>query len=337
MSSNVYGIDLGGYNLKELCKYNGRILNEKNIVAVMDENQLYAYGDDAFAMYEKAPDNIKVSFPVKGGVISEYAYEQTMLAEFLDARTRGRIKGAEFVVAVPANITEVERKSFFDLLYKCRARAKSVLVCDKSIATAVGLGIDVNRPEGNLVIDIGADTTEMAVISLGGMVVSELKHFGGNRLDDSIIGFIRREYSLLIGKKTACFLKETLGNAYPGAKESVTIVGQDVVNGLPIEMEIKAATVYEAIKQDLDEMCQTLKMLLERINPELARDIVNSGIYLTGGASRIKELDKLFSEVSGIKVNLSENPEESAARGLIKIVSDNKYSRIPYTMKKKFF
>ena len=207
-------------------------------------------------------------------------------------------------------------------------------MCEKPIADAVGLGLDVNEPTGIMIVDMGADTTEISVISLGGLVLSDLMHFGGNRLDESIISHIRKEFNLIIGQKTAKALKETIGSGLPGREESMVVVGRDVVSGLPIEMEITADVVYEAMKGNLESICTSIKMILEKTPPELAKDIIHSGIYITGGGSMIDSLDKLFEQITNIKVNTCEQPEESAARGLVKIVSDSKYKRLPFSMKK---
>lgn len=337
MSSNVYGIDLGTNNLKVFCKASGTIMNEKNTVAIVNKNQLYAYGDAAYAMYEKAPDTIQISFPVVGGVIAEYNFLQTMIFEFLEKNSKGKVRGADFIVAVPTDITEVEKKAFFDMFYKSKVKPRLVQVCDKPIADAVGLGLDVNEPIGVMLVDIGADTTEISVISLGGLVLSSLLHFGGNQLDESIIAYVRKNNNLLIGKKTACALKESIGSALPGSEATMSIVGRDVVSGLPLETEINATQVYEAMQTDLNDICNSIKMTLEHTPPELARDIIHSGIYITGGSSRIQKLDELFASITGIKVNTCEDPEECVARGLIQIVSDNKFRQLAYTLKAKVY
>lgn len=337
MSSNVYGIDLGTNNLKVFCKSSGQILNEKNTVAIVNKNQLYAYGDEAYAMYEKAPDTIQVSFPVVGGVIAEYNFLQTMIFEFLEKHSKGKVRGADFIVAVPTDITEVEKKAFFDMFYKSRVKPRLVQVCEKPIADAVGLGLDVNEPTGVMLVDIGADTTEISVISLGGLVISSLLHFGGNQLDESIISYVRKNNNLLIGRKTACALKETIGCALPGSDETMLIVGRDVVSGLPIETEVTAAQIHEAIQADLNDICNSIKMTLEHTPPELARDIIHAGIYITGGSSRIRKLDELFAQITGMRVNTCEDPEECVARGLVKIVSDTKFRHLAYTLKARIY
>ena len=334
MINNVYGIDLGTSNFKIFCKSNGKIMKEKNTIAVINKNDIYAYGDAAYAMYEKAPESINVVFPVVAGVIADYNFLQRMIFDFLESKMKAKSKNAEFIVAVPTDITDVEKRAFYELFYKSKSRPKNVLLCEKPIADAVGLGIDVNEPTGVMIVDMGADTTEISVISLGGLVLSDLLHFGGNRIDESIISYIRKEYNLVIGQKTAKALKETIGSGLPGREESMTVVGRDVVSGLPIEMEIPAEVVYEAMKTNLANICNSIKMILEKTPPELARDIIHSGIYITGGGSLLHDIDKLFEQITNIKVNTTEVPEESAARGLVKIVSDSKFKRLPFSMKK---
>lgn len=333
MNNNVYGIDLGTCNFKVFCKSTGKILKEKNTIAIINKNQIYAYGDAAYAMYEKAPESINVSFPVVTGVIADFNFLQTMIFDYLESHMKGKIKGAEFIVAVPTDITDVEKRAFFELFYKNKVKPKNVLLCEKPIADAVGLGLDVNEPTGVMIVDMGADTTEISVISLGGLVLSDLMHFGGNRLDESIISYIRKEYNLVIGQKTAKALKENLGSGLSGRTESMVIVGRDVVSGLPIEMEVTAEVVYEATKANLESICNSIKMILEKTPPELAKDIIHSGIYITGGGSQINHLDQLFEQITNIKVNTCDDPEESAVRGLVKIVSDSKYKRLPFSMK----
>lgn len=333
MNNNIYGIDLGTNNFKVFCKATGKILEEKNTIAVINKNQIYAYGDRAYAMYEKAPESIQVSFPVSNGVIADFNFLQLMIMDFLEEKMKGKVKGAEFVVAVPTDITDVEKRAFFELFYKSKIKPKSVLLCEKPLADAVGLGIDVNEPTGVMVVDMGADTTEISVISLGGLVLSDLLHFGGNRLDESIISYIRKEFNLIIGQKTAMALKENLGSGLPGRTESMVIVGRDVVSGLPIEMEIAAETVYLAMQANLTSICNSIKMILEKTPPELAKDIIHQGIYITGGGAKINNLDKLFEEITNIKVNSASDPEQSAVRGLVKIVSDSKYKRLPFSLK----
>ena len=284
-------------------------------------------------MYEKAPESINVVFPLASGVIADYNFLQTMIFEFIEKRMKGKTKNAEFLVAVPTDITDVEKRAFFELFYKSKSRPKNVMLCEKPLADAVGLGLDVNEPTGVMIVDMGADTIEISVISLGGLVLSDLMHFGSNRLDESIISYIRREFNLVIGKKTAMALKEQLGSGLPGRNETMVVVGLDVVSGLPVEREISAEIVYEATKANLESICTSIKMILEKTPPELAKDIIHAGIYITGGGSKIQNLDQLFTEITNIKVNTCDNPEETEVRGLSKIATDSKYKRLPFSIK----
>ena len=318
--ANIYGIDLGTCNLKIFSKHSNKIIKEKNTIAIINKNQLYAYGNEAYAMYEKAPENINVSFPITGGVIADYNNMQVMVQEVLEKNVKGHVKGSEFIIAVPTDITEVEKKAFYDLFYKSKMKPKSVLLCDKPIADAVGLGLDVNEPTGIMIVDIGADTTEISVISLGGLVLSDLLHFGGNRLDESIITYIKKNYNLVIGQKTAMQLKEHIGSALPGEEGTYTIVGLDVVSGLPIEMEITADTVYEAMKDNLSSICNAIKMILEKTPPELAADVADRGIVLTGGGALLRGLEELIESHTGINTMTAEDPMTCVAIGTGKYV-----------------
>lgn len=333
MNNNIYGIDFGTCNFKVFSKSSGKFVTEKNTIALINKNQMYAYGDEAYAMYEKAPESINVVFPLSAGVIADYNFLQMMIFEFIEKRMKGKTKNAEFLVAVPTDITDVEKRAFFELFYKSKSRPKSVMLCEKPLADAVGLGLDVNEPTGVMIVDMGADTIEISVISLGGLVLSDLMHFGSNRLDESIINYIRREFNLVIGKKTAMQLKEQLGSGLPGRTETMVVVGLDVVSGLPVEREISAEIVYEAIRGNLESICSSVKMILEKTPPELAKDIIHAGIYITGGGSKIQDLDQLFTEITNIKVNTCDDPEETAVKGLSKIATDSKYKRLPFSMK----
>lgn len=335
--ANIYGVDLGTCNLKIFNKHTNKIIKEKNTISVINKNQLYAYGDNAYAMYEKAPEAIQVSFPVSGGVIADYNNMQIMVQELLEKNSRGHVRGSESIVAVPADITEVEKKAFYDLFFKSKMKPKQVQLCDKPIADALGLGLDVNDPTGVMVVDIGADTTEISVISLGGLVLSDLIHFGGNRLDESIISYIKKSFNLVIGQKTAMQLKEHIGSALPGREGEYTVVGLDVVSGLPIEVQINASLIYEAMKDNLASICNAIRMILEKTPPELARDIIHSGIYLTGGGSQVANMDKLFTQITNIAVNTCEDPDETVVRGLSLVVTNDKYKHLAYNMRTRIF
>ena len=332
-SNNVYGLDFGTYEIKIYDKKRDDIWKEKDVVAIENKKEIISFGNEAYEMYEREPVNIQVFFPMKEGAISRLYDMQYFLKNMLEIRFRGLIRGSRYVVAVPTDVSEVEKRAFYEIFYKSKAKPKKVLLCEKPIADAVGLDIDVNEPTGVMIVDMGADTTETSVISLGGLVLSDLLHFGGNRLDESIISYIRKEYNLVIGQKTAKSLKETIGSALPGREDRMVVVGRDVLSGLPIEMEISSEAIYEAMKSNLESICTSIKMILEKTPPELAKDIIHSGIYITGGGSKLQGLGQLFEQITGIKVIPSEFPEESAVRGLVKIVSESKYKTLPFSIK----
>jgi rod shape-determining protein MreB len=335
--ANSFGIDIGTQNLKIYSSSNNSITNIKNTIAIVNKNQMYAYGDNAYSMFEKAPDTISVSFPINSGVIADFDNMQTMLFEVLEKDLKGKVKGSDIVVAVPTDITEVEKKAFSDLFSKSKSRPHSIRICEKPLASAIGLGLDISEPTGVMVVDLGADTTEISVISLGGLVLSELLPFGGNQIDESIVTYLKRNFNLVIGQKTAKQLKEEIGSALEGRNQKLTVVGRDVVSGLPIEMEIESDTIYQAMKADLESFCTNVKLILEKVPPELAKDIVHSGIYLTGGTSQLFKLTDLFSQVTNIKVNVFEDPQESCARGLGSVLSDAKYKNYGYSMRTRIF
>ena len=336
--TNGYGIDMGTGNLKIFSCSSGEVIQEKNTIAIVEGNQMYAYGDEAYSMYEKAPESIAVSFPIVGGVIADFDNMQTMLLELLEGKLKARLKGSDILIAVPTDITEVEKKAFFDMFAKTKIKAKTIHLCEKPLADALGMNIDITEPTGVMVVDLGADTTEISVISLGGLVLSQLLPFGGNRLDDSIVTYLKRKFNLVIGRKTAKNLKEKIGSALPpDDMESLVIVGRDVVSGLPIEMEIGGDIIYEGIRDDLAGIGSSIRMILEKVPPELAKDIVHSGIYLSGGSANIRGIAKFFADMTNITMNVAENGAESVARGLGQVLTEEKFKRFGYTMRSRIF
>lgn len=337
MSNTLFGIDLGTSNIKIYNQSTNQVINEKNVIAIINKKDLFAYGDDAYLMHEKAPANINVSYPVHFGVIADYKHMQILLSEFLKKMNKSKLKYADFIIAVPTDITEVEKKAFYDLVKGCGIKSKEILVAEKPVADAIGLGLDIKSPTGTLVVDIGADTTEISVLSLGGIVLSQLIHTGGNKFDDSIISHIKKTHSIDIGKKTACTLKENIGSAIKCEPVNMMAYGRDIVTGLPIEISIDSDLIYDALKENIQTLINSIKMILERTPPELSADIINHGIYLTGGSSLINNLNLLLEQELKIKVNVCEEPSESVVKGLVQIASNPKYRSLAYTMKTKTF
>lgn len=343
MSKSVYGIDFGTSNIKI---YNGvtkTTLNEKNIIAIKNKNELFEIGDEAFKMYEKSPDNIKVIFPIKYGVIADLKSMKMLFEQFFKKLTGPRgSKMGRFCIAVPADITEVEKRAFYDVVAKSDIKAREIKIVEKPIADAVGLGIDMTSSRGNMIINIGADTTEISVISHGGIVVSRIVKMGGNRLDQMICDIVKRKYNILIGLKTAEQIKCKLSDAMYDEDDDLDddilyVYGRNVITGLPSERGVSKDTIYEAIKQFFDDIIEAIKNLLERTPPELTADIIDTGVYLTGASSAIANLDKLIEIETELKVNTIKNPGESVIRGISIIMSDSGYRKLMYEPRESSF
>ena len=337
MAQNIYGVDIGTSNLKMCCNEKGKILNEKNIIAIANKNEVLAFGDEAYEMYEKAPENIEVSFPVKFGVIADIENMQTLLVSFFnkindDKKFSGN---TDFYIAVPTDVTEVEKRAFYELVAESKVKAKNIFIVDKPVADAIGAGLDVTKSKGIMVVNIGAETTEISVISLGGIVISKSIKIGGNKLDDSIISIIRKEYNLVIGSKTAEGLKKELGSAVKSEEKFAPGFGRNVLSGLPVSVQISSDVIYSAIVDPLHSIMDSIKVILERTPPELAADIIKDGIYVTGGTSNISNLEKFIHQETNLNVNIVENPAESVERGLIDVVNKPEFAKIPYTPQDK--
>lgn len=328
---------MGTSNIKLFHDPAKKIINEKNVIAIKNKNEIFAYGDNAFAMYEKAPENINVSFPVKFGVIADIENMETLFTCFYkDLNGNKNITGADFYIAVPTDVTEVEKRAFYDVIMDAKVKAKKIFVVEKPIADAIGVGIDVNSPNGHLIVNIGADTTEITVISLGGIVLSKLIKIGGNKIDESIISNIRKKFNLIIGSRSAEQVKIELADAINADEEKVCMAyGRNIVTGLPNAREITGALVNDAISENLHQIIEHIKVILERTPPELSADIINRGIYLTGGGANIRNFDALITKETGLKVNVVDDPATTVIRGIEQIVSSPELMKLSYVPREK--
>lgn len=331
MGTNAFGIDLGTGNIKIYSSADDTILNEKNMIAIMNKNTLFAYGDSAFDMYEKAPGNIHISYPLMNGVIADIKNMQTVLREFITDLTNGKSNGADFYISVPTDVTEVEKRSFYDLVRDANVKAKKIMVVEKAIADGLGLDIDVKNSQGVLVVDVGFATTEISILSLGGIVLSKLIKVGGSKFDDAIRAAVRKEYNLMIGGKTAEKIKMSLKELEEQSADAV-VYGRDIVTGLPVEREIPTDLVDSALKENFDIIIDNIKVILERTPPELAADIYRQGIYLTGGSAKTNHLPELISKGTNLRVNLAENAADSVACGLARVIKDDNYKSVAYAI-----
>ena len=336
MSNNTFGMDLGTNNIKIYNKVEDSFFLEKNMIAIENKNTLLAYGDSAFDMYEKAPANIVTSYPVCNGVIADIQNMETLVKYFINDLSSGGIKPSDYYVAVPTDVTEVEKRAFYDVIMDAKVKAKKIVVVEKPIADAVGVGIDVNSPNGHLLVNIGADTTEITVLSMGGIVLSKLIKTGGMKLDESIASHIRKKYNLIIGSRSAEIVKKELADAMNEEPDKVTMTyGRNIVTGLPNAREITGDLVHEAISDLLHQIIENIKVILERTPPELSADIISRGIYLTGGSANVKNLCKLITKETGLKVNISDEPSESVIRGISKILTTPDLYDLAYVPREK--
>ncbi|MCL2718259.1 MAG: rod shape-determining protein [Lachnospiraceae bacterium] len=331
MANFAYGIDLGTSNIKIYSKSDDVILVEKNMIAIENKDNVFAYGDSAFDMYEKAPGNIRISYPLCNGVIADIKNMEVLIRYFISDLAKGNIRPSDYFIAVPTDITEVEKRAFKDLVNKAGVKAKRIMVVEKAIADGLGLGIDVKNSQGVMMVNVGYDTTEISILSLGGIVLSRLIKTGGLKFDDAIRGVIRKEFSLIVGGKTAENVKIYLRDLQKEGKPAV-VYGRDIVTGLPVEREIPTELIDETLTESFNMIIDNVKVILERTPPELAADIYRHGVYLTGGASQVNRLAELMRKGTGLGVNVSENPITSVAVGLSKIIKDDNYKSVAYAI-----
>lgn len=335
MGRRVYGIDFGTKELKIYRKDKGLLVSQKNVIAIENGKKIIAIGDEAYEMYEKSPDNVLVVFPVKNGVIADIAYMEGLFSSFMKKINNGsRPSSADYVVAVPTDITDVEKRAFTDLILSSVAKVKSIRIVEKPIAAALGANLDITNAHGVMMVDIGADTTEISVLSLGGIVISRLLTIGGNTLDESICAVIKKHCNLYIGNKTAENLKVNLGSAFPRDEGTMSVYGRDVVTGLPVMKEIPSLLIYKAMREYLNNIVDAIRMILERTPPEISSDIIDSGIYVTGGCASIKYIGDLISKDTELDVNICDDPLNTVVNGLGRLIEDSTFLMLSSEIKK---
>lgn len=317
------GIDLGTANTLVFLKGRGIIIREPSVVAIQkDTNELLAVGEEAKDMIGRTPSNIVAIRPMKDGVIADFDITSAMLKYFIKKviGTNSFVK-PRVVVGVPSGVTEVEKRAVIDATIQ--AGAREAYLIEEPMAAAIGAGLPVQEPTGNMVVDIGGGTTEVAVISLGGIVASRSIRIGGDELDEAIVQYIKKNYNLLIGERTAEEVKINIGSAIaPNPEEKYEIRGRDLVSGLPKTIVVTAGQVQQALSEPVAGIIDAVKNTLERTPPELASDIMDRGIVMTGGSSLLKQLDKLLSKETGMPVYLSDEALSCVAMGTGKAVEN---------------
>ena len=327
----AYGIDLGTSNIKIYSLSDDSVMMEKNMIAIENKKNIFAYGNSAYEMYEKAPANIQISHPLSNGVIADINNMERLIHLFISDMSKGNIRPADFYIAVPTDITEVEKRAFYDLIKDANVKARKIMVVEKAIADGLGMDIDVKNSQGVLVVDIGYDTTEVSILSLGGIVLSRLIKTGGLKFDEAVRQTVRREFNLLIGQKTAATIRQSIGDLEKEGKGAV-VYGRDIVVGLPVEREIPTDLINNCLEEHFNTIIDSVKVILERTPPELGADIFNHGVYLTGGASQTSHFAELLQKSTGLKVNQAQRPLESVVLGMGRILKEDNYKSVAYAI-----
>lgn len=321
MFAKDIGIDLGTATVLVYVRGKGVVLNEPSVVAInTDTNQIMAVGEDARRMIGRTPGNIVAIRPLKDGVIADYQVTETMLKYFINKVCGSRrIFKPRVVICVPTGVTSVEKRAVLEAAMQ--VGAKNVLLVSEPMAAAIGAGLNVAEPDGNMVVDIGGGTTDISVISLGGEVVSTSLRVGGDKFDEALVRYVRREFNLLIGERTAEQLKIDLANVYdPDPKLVAEIRGRDAVTGLPRTLEIRQDQVAEALQESARAIVQAVRGVLEKTPPELSADIIDKGVVLTGAGALLRGFPELLTESTGIPTHLADNSESCVAMGTGKVL-----------------
>jgi rod shape-determining protein MreB len=325
MLSDDLAVDLGTANTLVYVKGKGIVLSEPSVVAVRTDkrsrNRVLAVGTEAKNMLGKTPGNIVAIRPMQDGVIADFEVTEAMLRHFIQkAHRRSKFVRPKVIIAVPSGITQVEKRAVKESAES--AGAREVYLIEEPMAAAIGAGLPITEPICNMVVDIGGGTTEVAVISLAGIVYSRSIRVAGNKLDAAIMQYIKRNYNLLIGERTAETIKTSIGNAYPDSEdlETIEVKGRDLISGIPKILAIDSEEIRGAISEQIDAILETVKIVLEHAPPELAADIVDRGIVLTGGGALLKNLDKLIREETGLPITVAEDPLSTVVIGCGKVL-----------------
>ena len=316
MNNSDIGIDLGTASILVYIKGRGVVLKEPSVVAFdKDSNKIKAIGEDARLMIGRTPGNIVAVRPLKSGVISDYTVTEKMMKYFITkALGKKYFRKPRIAVCVPSGVTEVEKKAVEDATYQ--AGAREVAIIEEPIAAAIGAGIDISKPQGNMIVDIGGGTTDVAVISLGGTVVSESIKIAGDDFDNVIVVYMRKKYNLLIGERTAEDIKINIGTAFKRAEaDYMDVKGRNLVTGLPETIKVSSDETQEALKETTSQILDTICHVLEKTPPELAGDIVDRGIVLTGGGAMLRGLEELIEERTHINTMTADEPMTCVAIG----------------------
>lgn len=309
------GIDLGTANVMISMGNKGVVLNEPSVVAFNKRlNEVIAVGDEAYRMIGRTPEHITVVRPLSDGVISDYKMTKLMIMAFIEKVTGKQLFMPNIVMCVPSSITDVESRAVIEAAKN--AGARQVYLIDEPVAAIMGAGVDISRADGNMVVDIGGGTTDIAVVSMNGVVTKSSVKMAGNKLDKAIVRYVSNRYRILIGEKMAENAKIAAANIYsPDGSRRIIVKGRHLVRGLPEQIELSDYDIYEAIIDNVNEMIAAVKAVFEKTPPELVGDIYQNGIYLTGGGALLYGLDKLMSSQVGVPCHIADDPLSCVAKG----------------------
>ena len=321
--SKDIGIDLGTANTLAFEKNKGIVLREPSVVSVNTiTGQVVAVGEEAKKMLGRTPGSIVAVRPLKDGVIADFEITQSMIRHFIrKITTTNFFTRPRIVICIPYGVTEVERRAVEEAAVQ--AGGREAFLIEEPMAAAIGAGLPIAEPTGSLIVDIGGGTSEVAVISLGGIVTSKSLRIAGDELDEAIINYVKKSYNLLIGERTAERIKENIGSAYDyGENETYEVSGRDLMNGLPKNIKVTSEEIREALKEPVGQIVDGIKTTLEQTPPELAADIIERGLTLTGGGALLKGFDTLISKETGIPVHIADNPLDCVVNGTGKVLED---------------
>ncbi len=326
--SSDFGVDLGTANSLVYVKDRGIVLREPSVVAIQTgTKRVLAVGEDAKRMLGRTPGNITAIRPMKDGVIADFEITEAMLRYFIrKVQNRNTMMRPRIIIAVPSGITEVEKRAVKDSAI--HAGAREVYLIEEPMAAAIGCGLPVQEPFGNMIVDIGGGTTEVAIISLAGIVLMRSVRVGGDEMDEAIIQYMKRVYNLMIGERTAERIKISIASAYPLPEETrIDVKGRDLVAGLPKTMTITSEEIREALQEPVSTIVDAIRFTLERCPPELSADLVDRGIVLAGGGALLRGLDKLIMEQTGLPVHIADDPLTAVAEGTGMVLNELKFLR----------
>ncbi|MDD3338214.1 MAG: rod shape-determining protein [Lachnospiraceae bacterium] len=332
---NVYGIDLGTSSVKIYSLHKNEITTEKNMIAIRNKEQLLAVGNEAFEMFEKAPDNVEVSQPVSFGRIANNNHVEIVLHTLLRQVDRYIGYGPVIYFSVPTNMSEIERRAYFAIAQQGELKNPKVFLVERAIADAIALGIPLNKTKGSMIVNLGAQSSEVSVIANEQVIISTSIPIGGKQLNEAICDTVRRHNNLLIGKRTARRLKVVLASMNGDVREARKIVGMNTLSGLPREGIVSSALIHNAIRGPLDEIATEIRTFIERTPPQIAKSVASEGIYLTGGTTRIPELDKYLEGKIGYPVKLSSYYDLCTIKGLEELINHKPLHKWAHSIKEK--